>query len=152
MKLTALLSLALAISFVPVPFAQQPPSDRIIDTDLRVNTPLVPCGVLDIVRRIAQSVRVPVGIEAVPESCDSERNVPFDSANEVSLNGLTVGDAFNKLAQLDPRYGWADADGVLVIRPVLASSDPSHFLHQTLPSLNLTDEGLGEPSMRFSRH
>jgi hypothetical protein len=143
MKLSALLSLAVAISFIAVPFAQQPPSERIIDTDLRIQTPLVPCAVLGFVRRIAQSVRVPVGIEAVPESCDIERNVAFDSANEVSLNGLTVVDAFNKLAQLDPRYGWSDADGVLVIRPVLASSDPSHFLHQTLRSWNLTDERLG---------
>ena len=66
---------------------------------------------------------------------------PADPTNEVHLQGISVGEAFDKLIQLDPRYGWTESDGVLVMRPVLASQDPSHFLHQTI-SLNLVDERL----------
>jgi hypothetical protein len=139
---TSLVAILLAAPIL-VASPQPPLTDRVIEENLTIPTPLAPCAVLGVVRRIAQSVRVPVGIEAVPESCDMDRKTRPDPANDAFLQGLSVADAFDKLTQLDPRYAWTESDGVLVIRPVLASSDPSHFLHQTLPSFHLVEERLG---------
>lgn len=138
---TSLIAVLLMATFVAAR-PQQPPTDRIIEEDLRLRPPLVPCAVPVYAALIARSARVPAGIEAVPESCDdvyrkSRANPPSD----VFLQSLSVADAFDRLVQLDSRYAWTEENGVLVIRPVLASSDPSHFLNQTI-SLNLVDEPL----------
>jgi hypothetical protein len=139
---TSLISIAIVLmaTFVGA-WPQQPPSERIIEEDMRFRPSLVPCAVPALAALIARSVRVPVGIEAAPEQCDVGSKTPPNPANEFFFRGLSVREAFDTLIQLDPRYSWTEADGVLVIRPVFASHDPSHFLHQTI-SLNLVDERL----------
>jgi hypothetical protein len=138
----SLLAIPLAATIVAAS-PQHSPTDRIIEEDLRVRPPLAPCAVPAYAALVVRSAKVPAGIEAVPERCDVGSKTPADSANDVFLQGVSVRDAFDKLIQLDPRYTWTEADGVPVVRPVLASHDRSHFLHQTI-SLNLVDERLSE--------
>jgi hypothetical protein len=137
---TSLLAVHLMATIVAAS-SQQSPTDRIIEEDVRLGSPLVPCAVPVLAALVARSARVPAGIEAVPERCDVGSKTPANSANDVFLQGVSVREAFDKLIQLDPRYSWTESNGVLVIRPVLAAHDPSHFLHQTI-SLNLVDERL----------
>ena len=138
--LASLVAIPLAATIVAAS-PQQSPTDRIIEEDLRLRSPLVPCAVPAYAALVVRSAKVPAGIEAVPEPCDVSTKTPATPANDVFLQGVSVGEAFDKLIQLDPRYSWTESDGVSVIRPVLASNDSSHFLHQTI-SLNLVDERL----------
>lgn len=138
--LASLLAIPLAATIVAAS-PQQSPTDRIIEEDLRLRSPLVPCAVPAYAALVVRSAKVPAGIEAVPERCDVGSKTPANPANDVFLQGVSVRQAFDKLIQLDSRYTWTEADGVPVIRPVLASHDRSHFLHQTI-ALNLVDERL----------
>jgi hypothetical protein len=134
---TSLIAVLLMATFVAA-WPQQPVTDRIIEEDLRLRPPLVPCAVPAYAALVVRSARVPAGIEAVAERCSVGTRTPSNAANDVFLQGVSVREAFDKLVQLDPRYSWTESDGVLVMRPVLASHDPSHFLHQTI-TFNLND-------------
>ena len=51
---------------------------------------------------------------------------------------LTLGDALDAAVARDPRYAWQILDGVVVVRPVSAWSDPSHPLVPLIDQLNAT--------------
>ena len=96
---------------------------------------------------MAKAVRVPLGIEELPEDCVLP---PPRGSNEVAplrekvyLTGKTVGEALNELSASDPRYRWTAADGVITVRPVSAWVNPTHFLHRGIPSFSVIDQNMG---------
>ena len=85
-----------------------------------------------VVAMLARSARVPIGFEEVaqvPQEYDG--NLAKVSAEDrTTLIGLTVGKALDALVAADPRYAWREQDGVLIIRPVEAWPDGTHFLSE----------------------
>lgn len=142
MRSTAWFITVVLLTAPTAPSPQQSPIDRVIEENLTVQTPLRPCRVPALAFLLARSLRVAVGIESVPEDCSGARQPGVRVPDDVVLTGLTVGDALNRLIQLDPRYTWTEADSVIVIRPIDAWQDRSHFLHQTFPVFRVEDERL----------
>ena len=54
------------------------------------------------------------------------------------VRSLTLGDALDAAVAKDRRYAWQVLDGVVVVRPVAAWSDPSHPLVPLIDQLNAT--------------
>jgi hypothetical protein len=112
---------------------------RIIEEDIRVRLPLLPCTVPGAASRIARSLPVPFGLELVPEPCVEEGKTYPDRADEIVLTGMSVSRAFDRLVELDERYVWSEADGVLVLRPGVTWFDRDHFLNRRIPSFRIKD-------------
>ena len=45
--------------------------------------------------------------------------------------------------EVDPRYEWREIDGVIVVRPRIAWTDPNHFLHRSVSSFTVRNKHLG---------
>ena len=126
-----------------VPARGQPHADAaIIGENIAVGVPLAPCAVPAVVTRIARAMRVPLGLEPVPELCVAAKPAR-EQVEELALTGLSVRAALDRLVELDPRYQWLEADGVLVMRPLAAWNDRDHFLHRTLPSFRVRNQNVG---------
>lgn len=108
-------------------------TNRVIEEDIRVRLPLLPCTVPGVAIRIAESLPVPLGLELVPESCgEPGKNAP-EREDEIVLTGMSVSRAFDRLVELDERYVWSEADGVLIVRPGVTWFDTNHFLNRKIP-------------------
>jgi hypothetical protein len=116
---------------------------RVIEGDIWAPLPLEACDLPGLVHRIAMDVRQPAGIESSPGACPRIRN-PKASNAQWRARGLTVRDALNQLIRLDPRYGWADDNGVIVVRPVDALSDADDVLQRTIPTLAVSGARLSD--------
>ena len=55
------------------------------------------------------------------------------------LTGMSVTRAFDRLVELDERYVWSEADGVLVLRPGVTWFDSNHFLNRRIPQFRVKD-------------
>jgi hypothetical protein len=96
------------------------------------------CGVPAIARVLSSALATPFGIEHVPGKCEG-RNGPvvFRAA------GMTVAQVLDRAIEVDPRYAWAEDNGVLVVRPVEAWNSPDHFLHRGVESFDYDDLNIG---------
>jgi hypothetical protein len=127
-----------------LPAAGQSAAERVIDQDVKVGLPPTPCTVIGMAVRIGQVVGEPVGTERWPEPCP----VPplLNAAGTVewlTLTGLNAREALDRLMQVDSRYEWREMDGVIVVRPRIAWTDPNHFLHRTVSSFTVRNRHLG---------
>jgi hypothetical protein len=88
---------------------------------------------------IARSARVPIGFEevaGVPVPSDHDlTKIPLSA--RTYLTGRTVGGALNALVSADARYRWQEQDGLILIRPAEAWTDPGDFLSQALAGLHV---------------
>jgi hypothetical protein len=102
--------------------------DRIVGTK-RDGTPLIIQSASQL-KELAAAVRVPMGIEtlATPPA--------FIQGDRVRVTGLTLRDALQVLATIDPRYAWREMDGVIVLRPVDAWNDGSSPLFRMISDLS----------------
>jgi hypothetical protein len=112
---------------------------RILEEDIRVRLPLLPCTVPQVAIRIAESLSVPLGLELVPEPCGQEGKKPPEREDEIVLTGMSVTRAFDRLVELDERYVWSEADGVLIVRPGATWFDRDHFLNQRIPPFRVKE-------------
>jgi hypothetical protein len=119
--------------------AQAPVIDLIIDEDVRVRLPLLPCTVPQVAIRVAESLAVPLGLELVPQPCAEKGKKYPDREDEVILTGMSVSRAFDRLVELDERYVWSESDGVLILRPGVTWFDASHFLNRKIPRFSVKD-------------
>ena len=129
---------------VPV-FAQPSLTERVVrpigreDGSLVVYPGVSQSHLRFVVAMLARSVRVPIGFEEVAQEPEEPvgdlAKVPI--AQRTPLIGLTIARALDALVAADPRYSWREYDDVLVIRPVGAWRDPTHFLHETLGPIEL---------------
>jgi hypothetical protein len=118
----------------------------VITEDISYRTPLLGCELPGIVALIARAAGIPAGVERVPGPCQSRARTaaPLGERERVFLSGVTAGKALDDLIQLDSRYHWADADGMILVRPLAAWSDEDHFLHETLASFAIEDQHMGD--------
>jgi hypothetical protein len=117
------------------------PLQRIVDNDFEVRLPLHACSVPATVGQIVKRHQVPAGIEYLPESCPP--TTPRGASTpSVSLAGMTVAAALDKLMALDPRFRWVESNGLAVVRPVSAWGDAKNVLNFTSASFAVADVNL----------
>lgn len=115
--------------------------DQILADDISVSMPPHPCALASMTTRIALAIEMPAGIETVPGPCDlmlKPRSSPH--FERVPLTGLTARSALDQLIKLYPQYRWIESNGMLVMRPLAAWNEASHFLHRTAASFHLEAE------------
>jgi hypothetical protein len=88
----------------------------------------------DSIFELAAAVLVPMGIQLLPP--DNNRRArsvlePF------SASGMRLRDVLARQTMLDRRYEWRELDGVIVLRPVAAWSDPTDPLFRLVPGVDL---------------
>lgn len=108
-----------------------PVRQRIIDRNFPVRLPVAPCSVPSEIQFIAGSVGAVSGVEYDPAPCDWA-SAPPKPTDEINLLGSTIEEALNTLVKLDPRYAWQESEGVIMLRPIAAWTDPKHFLHESI--------------------
>jgi hypothetical protein len=121
-----------------------PPLERVIDIDFPVRSAITECTVPSAVAGLAHGFKFAAGIEFLRAEC--ARMGGGDAGTTVgllNLRGMTIEDALNKLASMDPRYRWIDSDGVIVIRPLAAWSDPRNMLNFETERFVLEDATIG---------
>lgn len=95
-----------------------------------------------------------MGVELLPPG------EPRPSGDGVTVTGLSLRDALTALMALDSRYEWREVDGVVVVRPLFAWTDPEHPLSRQTGAVRLDavpledaidfQQTLLEPGMKFS--
>ncbi len=115
--------------------------------------PLILRGAYD-VPELASAARAAMGVELLPPG---ERRVASRGAN---VTGLSLREALTELTALDPRYEWREFEGVIVVRPLLAWTEPDHPLSREVGPARLEKATVGdaveylhallEPGMRYS--
>ena len=135
MRHAAWLMVALFLATQAVGAAQE---ELAISGDVRLALPVGTCTIPALARRIAEDLKMPAGIEALPGPCVGPRRV----RDRVSLSGMTLAEAMDKAIGEDPRYWWTFTDGVLVVRPLEAWGEREHFLHRPLASFQIDDRNL----------
>lgn len=83
------------------------------------------------VPELAFAARAPMGVELL---APNERRV---SSKGVQVTGLSLRDALTALMALDPRYEWQELDGVIVVRPLFAWTQPEHPLSRATGPVQL---------------
>ena len=115
---------------------------RVIERDIWVPAPPLPdCAVPELASVVLDTVAMPGGVEYLPGRCVSAVH-STSPADRTNLRGLTAFDALSRLVEMDPRYSWKNIDGIPVVRPLEAWSDPSGFLQRTV-SVGFTDQNVG---------
>jgi hypothetical protein len=110
-------SIVLTLELTVLLQAQQP-VERIIELfppgqPINVGLPLTPFQLEWALDRIASSVQVPIGFEAVSD----EEWQPKPANAKIVLTGMTVREALDLLISKDPRYAWSESNGVIHLRP-----------------------------------
>jgi len=94
---------------------------------------------------LAAGARVPIGVEYVADRFAYTYPAPGISPRPIPAVGRTVREVLDALVALDPRYGWSETDGVIVIRPKgPQAEDPNALLQQRLRGIGLQDAGVDE--------
>jgi hypothetical protein len=121
------------------------PFERIVDTDFELSLPVHACSVPTMVGLIAKRHRVPAGIEFPTEACPaSQARGATRPASVVSLGGLTVREALNKLVEADRRFRWVESNGLALVRPVAAWGDEKNVLNFTSTAFEVKDANLDQ--------
>jgi len=89
------------------------------------------------IRDLATAVRVPIGFESGMQPAHiTPRGVPF--------RGKRLVDVLDALTAADPSYEWRVLDGVVVIRPVTAWTDPANPLARRVEATRFLNEPIGK--------
>lgn len=123
--------------------ATVPPLERLIDSDYSLRLPVHECTVPSAVAGLARRLHLRAGVEYLPVDCQQLWQHAPRNGESVNLRGLTIEVALRKLSALDPRYRWVEMDGVIVMRPLEAWSDPKNILNYTAGSFELNDVNFG---------
>ena len=121
---------------------------KVIESEVYYHQPLGPCEIPSAIIRMAKAVRVPLGIEELPDDCVLPPARPSNESitplrEKVYLTGKSVGEALNELVAIDRRYRWTASDGVIIVRPLSAWADKTHFLHRAIPPFSVIDQNMG---------
>jgi hypothetical protein len=108
---------------------------------LVMSVPQAPCAVPAIAARISEITGIPAGIEFVPGCALADPKRP-PGADEISLQGLTAEEALDRLIASDPRYRWAEVDGMILVRPLDAWTDVHHFMNATISDFGFLNQNV----------
>jgi hypothetical protein len=136
----------------PEPVPGGPALDRVVGRRAS-GDPLILRGAHDL-PELARAARAAMGIELLPPG---DRRGGSDGVN---VTGLSLREALTALIAFDPRFEWRELDGVVVVRPVAAWTQPDHPLARETGPVRLEQatvvdavsqlHALVEPRMRFT--
>jgi hypothetical protein len=136
-----------ALALLGTPAAAQeapvPPLDRSIDLPIEVRLPVHHCSVPGALVAMSRLTKLTAGVEFLPSDCRPEWAREERPASSVQLQGLTVKQALDRLVELDPRYRWGEADGVIVLRPLAAWGDAADVLNTPLATFDVNQQHMG---------
>lgn len=126
------------VEALPAAEEEQPsPLDRVIPA--KAANPLIVTGMgPHDLWGLSTAVQVPMGIEV-----DSRTAAP-QVVYQLQATGRTLRSVLNDLVALDPRYAWRELDGVIVVRPASAWSDPHDPLFSIVPDVQLDERPMTE--------
>jgi hypothetical protein len=120
-----------------------PPLERSIDVNYRIPLPAHECTVPSVVARLARQYQFSAGVEYLLVDCQRLFAESRRDGETIDLYGLSIGDALKKLATIDSRYRWVERDGLVLVRPREAWTDPKNMLNSTTESFVLDDVNVG---------
>jgi hypothetical protein len=121
---------------------EQPPLDRVV-RDFQLPTALPPCGLATAVYDFARKTGVHVGFER-PRGCTGRASFPKLETTAAIEGGLKASDVLDRLLTLAPDYGWMEMNGVAVLRPRSAWTDPNNGLNVRIPPFHATDASISQ--------
>lgn len=137
----------------PQPASNTPLLARVVGTKSN-GEPLIVHSAYD-VPELAAATRAAMGVELLPPA---ERR---SDSQGVNVTGLSLRDALAVLVTLDPRYDWRELEGVVVVRPLLAWTEPAHPLSRDAGPTHLQRATVGdavnylqtlvEPGMKYTQ-
>jgi len=135
----------LALGVAAPAAAQEPesPLNRVVDVTIRLFTTVNDCTVPSTVFHIVRRFNIVAGIEYPRSPCSGGATAGGSYGPFINLKGLTVAEALSRVLAIDPRYRMVISDGVVVVRPVQAMSDPRNSLNFGSGSFALEDATLG---------
>lgn len=137
--MSRIIGVLLLATLLRLPSSAQEP---LVQSDVRVSRSPIGCPILIAASAAAASLQIPLGIEGLP-ACVG-RPTRRDSAETISLQGLTRSEVFNRLMQVDGRFRWAEDRGVIVVRPSQEWTSTDGFLQRHLPSFAVRDATLDD--------
>lgn len=136
-RLAAVLGSLLGSVAISAQTGTVPPLQRIIDKPYRVLAKATACGGSPTSPwLIGAKTGVLTGVERLPGQCEPDAD---GNRETVDLQGMTLQAALDKLVEIDPRYSWQMRDGVIVMRPVEAWSNPNNPLNQVIEGFTMQD-------------
>ena len=124
--------------------AVTPPLERVIDIDFPVRSAITECTVPTAVAGLARWFKFAAGIEFPRAECARMGGGDAGTTRGLlNFRGMTIEEALKKLVSMDPRYRWIDSDGVIVVRPLTAWSDPRNLLNFETERFVLEDATIG---------
>jgi hypothetical protein len=135
----AVVSLAATVSA-----REPPPLDRVVH-NFQMPAALPPCGLATAVYDLARKAGLQVGFERAA-GCTGAASFPkLDRTAATDAEaGLTASDVLDRVLTLAPEYGWLDMNGVAVIRPRSAWTDPNNALNVRIPAFHAADVSIGQ--------
>jgi hypothetical protein len=141
-----MIGVGLSLLSLSIPASAQehiPPLERLVDLSYEIRLPAHECTVPSAVLGLASRYRFVAGAEYLMVDCQRRWAEARRDGGSINLQGLSVGEALTKLAEIDPRYRLVERDGLVVIRPLEAWADPRHVLNFSTESFVLEDVNIG---------
>jgi hypothetical protein len=133
------------VSLAATVSAQEPaPLDRVVH-NFQMPAALPPCGLATAVYDLARKAGLQVGFERAA-GCTGSASFPRLDRTAASDTeaGLKASNVLDRLLMLAPEYGWLDMNGVAVIRPRSAWTDPNDGLNVRIPAFHAPDASISQ--------
>ncbi len=133
--------------FGPTLASERLPLDVPVAPVFRITDPrlLRPCDFGLVVAQIAHASKIPMGFENTRDCSLTLRGVPHpDTAGTEDLAGRSPRQALDHLMTFMPAFSWKEIDGVIVVRPQTAWSDPHNVLSSPTGAFDVVDQTLDD--------
>lgn len=114
-------------------------ADRILMTDNKIAPSQGGAQVDAMIRFVAQTARVPIGLEIAPEVLLPPRIVPRPMPPTVQVEGMTVRAVLDLIRQVDSRYEWRESGLLIEVAPTAVRQDVMAPLNRRIAPLALVD-------------
>jgi hypothetical protein len=94
------------------------------------------CALWTAVEQLARQARVRIGFEA-SRGCHPGRKSLEPGDAGVTFEDMPATEAVDRLLQLAPEFTWQELNGIIVIRPAGAWTDPANALNQVVGAFSL---------------
>ena len=121
----------------------KPSLERLVDTSYEIRLPAHECTVPSALVGLVRRYEFLAGVEYPMVDCQKRGSETRRDGDTINLQGLSIGEALKKLTEIDPRYRLVERDGMVVLRPLDAWTDPTNVLNFTTESFVLEDVNVG---------
>jgi hypothetical protein len=107
-------------------------------------------GAVEVMQRLLTSAAVPFGLEQSPDPIGmASTDVSLEPQRSLTVNGLSIRAALDRITAIDPRYEWEETDGRIIVRG--ATLQGSGVLSRRIAGLTLTRATLQDSVQALAR-